>query len=231
MAPSQPDIPSTQREPKAYLWVSDRKYKPLVFDEIQQRMKDRLDRLEIEQDSVVKRYAAIADADPNHLSSFIVSACRYCHGHDHAYQWRTEREFNDAFTSWAAQPEEKKAITDAPDNSGGYGYSLKLPPHEDCPECEGFGVPRIVFKDTTRLPEQSRRLYAGVKQTANGIEVMQHDQMKALDALARHTGAFEKDNQQKNAGNAIANLIEDVNKRGSKAPINPDVEQRGDDAG
>lgn len=34
------------------------------------------------------------------------------------------------------------------DPQGGYGYDLNLAPHPDCPECDGHGIPRVVFKDT-----------------------------------------------------------------------------------
>lgn len=60
-----------------------------------------------------------------------------------------------------------------------------------CPVCRGEGtIPDPWFADTREVPEQARRLFAGVKVTKEGIEVKTHDQMRALEMVARHLGMF-----------------------------------------
>lgn len=44
--------------------------------------------------------------------------------------------------------------------------------------------------DTAKLTGPARLLYAGVKATKYGVEVLMHDQMKALEMVARHLGMF-----------------------------------------
>jgi phage terminase small subunit len=57
-------------------------------------------------------------------------------------------------------------------------------------EYDENGVGRTIIADTRTLSPQARMLYAGVKQTKDGIEVKMHDQLKALEMAARHLGMF-----------------------------------------
>lgn len=49
-----------------------------------------------------------------------------------------------------------------------------------------------------------------------------HDKLRALQALAEHTGVYDK--RDKNQANALANAFADIWARGSKAPIRKDGE-------
>lgn len=49
---------------KAYMWVSDRKTKPHVFDEIQRRKEKTAAKLEITRERVMAEYARLAFSDP-----------------------------------------------------------------------------------------------------------------------------------------------------------------------
>jgi phage terminase small subunit len=139
-------------------------------------------RTEITQDMVLKRYWEIATADPNDLVQYRRLCCRHCWGKGHAYQW-TETEFVKA---------QLEAGDDSPlDASGGYGFDINREPHPACPECGGVGKGKVHVSDTRKLRGSSRLLYAGVKVGKEGLEVKMHDQLKALDAVARHIG-FDK---------------------------------------
>lgn len=148
----------------------------------------------------LSEYLAVWNADPNELGSVRVGCCRYCHGYEHGYQWR-EREYLEKLRSQeVAQAQLRRRGKDEteiheleplPDCSGGLDFDPMAEPHPDCPECGGEGVPRVVAKDTTLLSESGRKLFAGIKLTKFGPEVMVHDRLKALESAARIIGAFE----------------------------------------
>lgn len=58
-------------------------------------------KLKIEHTDILDRYWRIATGDVNDIVSVERHACRYCHGQDHAYQWKTEREYREAFDAAA----------------------------------------------------------------------------------------------------------------------------------
>jgi hypothetical protein len=60
-------------------------------------------------------------------------ACRNCHGIGHEYQW-TEREYMRELDRALA------AGIAAPDLKGGFGYSKKRAPFDECPACHGDGI-------------------------------------------------------------------------------------------
>lgn len=138
------------------------------------------------------RLIETASADPNELIGLRVGCCRFCHGDGHRYQWR-EREYLEACSTVEARngsPKRTGEEEPLPDPAGGFGYDHTLPPHDECPECRGEGVERIVARDTTKLSRGARMLYRGVKQTRNGIEVVLADQDKALQDAIRILGGF-----------------------------------------
>lgn len=135
----------------------------------------------------------VASADPNELIGLRVGCCRYCHGDGHRYQWR-EREYLEAVADVERRQARLKEGDDAiplPDPAGGFDYDHTRPPHDECPECRGEGVERIVARDTTKLSRGARMLYRGVKRTNNGIEILLADQGKALENAIRIIGGFD----------------------------------------
>ena len=130
---------------------------------------------------LMQDWADIATADPNELVSYIRTACRHCHGEGHAYQWINEAEY-------ARTVSESGKI---PDISGGMGYDEYADPHPRCPECSGKGEGRGFIHGTRKLTTQGRKLYAGIKQTKDGVQVLMHDQNRARENLARCFGAFK----------------------------------------
>lgn len=160
--------------------------KPHVAEEIARLMAVRSERVAVTADMVLERWWKIATADPNDLIQFRRTACRYCYGVDHAYQWQDAEELERA----------KKAAAIAagkyspPDEAGGLGFVRTADPHPACPKCNGEGFGGIHANDTRRLKGPAALLYAGAKETKDGFEIKMIDQAKALENVARHLGMF-----------------------------------------
>lgn len=177
-----------------------------VFDtpRVQARIKELIDAAAAPTittiTEVLQRLLLIATADPNELMSVKMGCCRFCHGDQHLYQWR-EREFTEACVRVERVNEQrarlgaKKGTFDEPfpDIGGGFDYDHTREPHPFCPECRGEGVHRVLVKDTDMLSPAGRALFAGVKQTATGLEIKTMDQTKALELVGKILGAFKDD--------------------------------------
>lgn len=145
-------------------------------------------------DAVLQRLWLIATADPNEIIEHRRTCCRYCHGDGHRYHW-TQSELDAAR---AAHAEGKNA--DQPfDPQGGPGYDPRRPPVPRCPECFGDGVGAVYVRDTRELSPAGRALWAGVKQTKDGVEARLNDQQAALVTVARHLGMFTDTGANKDA--------------------------------
>lgn len=167
---------------------------PEVKAKVQKAMDERRERTGIATDAVVDRLWAIATADPRELIELYRSCCRYCYGTDHRYQ-RTRGEMERDRAQHDADNEARVKANEPErpfDEQGGIGYNPKNDPHPDCPECFGDGVERVVAKDTRDLSPSARLLYAGVKTTQHGLQVLTHDQKATLVDCGRHLGIFKE---------------------------------------
>lgn len=164
---------------------------------IQKAMDKRAAKVEITADMVLRRWWDIATADPNDLIHLRRLACRYCHGIDHQYQWVDEEEYAQAVKEAVDQAEaiskelDKPVSEILPKEDGGYGFDRLADPHPNCPQCRGEGRPDLHIEDTRKLKGGAKLLYAGLKQTKAGLEVVMQDQAKALENVARHLGMFK----------------------------------------
>lgn len=149
---------------------------------------------------ILKEWYDIATADPNELSSNMRRCCRYCYGRGHLYQWKDGQQFADAFASWARTPTKERG--ECPNDEGGYGFNFTFRPHPECTECRGEGIQDTFFADTRNLSPKGRKLFAGIKQTANGMQVLTRDQDAALLNLAKFHGMFVEKHQHTGAGGA-----------------------------
>lgn len=71
-----------------------------------------------------------------------------------------------------------------------------LPPNPECKKCSGAGENlEVAITPTRLLTGAARRLYAGAKQTKDGIEIKMRDQDAALKSLANYLG-MEKNDQR-----------------------------------
>lgn len=135
---------------------------------------------------IVEIWQDIATADPNELMSNLRRCCRHCYGRGHHYQWKDKAEF--AYVLGQALKSKGKDKQDIPSDEGGYGFNFTFRPHPECSECKGEGHLDTFFADTRTLSRAGRRLYAGVKQTAQGMQVVTRDQDAALANLAKFYG-------------------------------------------
>lgn len=147
----------------------------------------RSQRTSITADDVLRRFWLIASADPRELVEYRRTCCRFCHSINHEYQ-RTQAELDRDRRSW--EKAQTKSSKEEFDVAGGVGYNATKPPHAGCPECFGEGVERVYIHDTRRLSPAAVALYAGVKQTKDGLEVKLQNQLDALGSVAKHLGMF-----------------------------------------
>lgn len=173
---------------------------PAVAAEIARVRKDLELAITYDVATMIRREAEIAFADPRELVSHHVDCCRHCYGRGHLYQ-RTAAEMERAREAHAKQVRLAKSDPRVKpgrfDEQGGIGFDPRLPPVEDCPECFGRGVRQTLVHDTRHLSPAAAALYAGVKETKDGIQVLMQDQAAARERVERHLGAFEKDNRQR----------------------------------
>lgn len=147
-------------------------------------------RTQITHDMVLERWWQLATADPNELTQLRREPCRFCHGVGHAYQWVDVEEYRRAFMEAMAAAHRRKRAAEPPSDAGGFGFTTKRDPHPECPSCNGEGLARPFFADTRKLKGPAALLFAGVRQTRDGIEIKMHDQARALENVARHLGMW-----------------------------------------
>jgi phage terminase small subunit len=95
-------------------------------------------------------------------------------------------------------------------------------PNEECTACRGEGVGVTHVNDTRFLSPKGRALFAGIKETRDGIQVLMRDQDGAIDRLARILGVFKADNEQKAQplAEAVAQLVGEIHGMGgARLPI------------
>lgn len=192
-----------------------------VQELVRQKMAAVEKRAEVKAADVLQQAMGIVMADVNDLVEFRRRCCRHCYGIDYGYQ-RTIAEMNAARRQYeknrraCKNQEQLDALGDF-DELGGIGYDARKPPVSECTTCWGDGVGDALFKATADLPPAARALYAGVKQTKDGFQMLTVDKNAAMDKLFRHFGLYEKDNKQ--TANAITDLLGYVAQRGGKLPI------------
>ena len=169
---------------------------PKVTTRIKELLREQTRELYVDAEFVLREWVTIALADPTELMETRHDACRYCWGEGHAYQWRDEAEYCEAVAAVldcnnakaqrkGSAPEEPLPMFD-----GGVGFKKSRGPHPDCPKCEGVGELFVYLADMRKVSPAGRKLFAGVKQTANGIEIKTRDQTAALESIARHLGMY-----------------------------------------
>ena len=166
--------------------------KPQIQLAIEKARREQQERTGITADRVLREIAAVALADARELVEVKTGCCRCCYGDGHKYQ-RTVGEMNRDREAWVEKGKNPAEF----DEAGGIGFNPLLLPKDDCPICGGDGQARTVLKDTRYLSANAAALYAGAKQTKDGIEIKMHSKLDALEKLAKHVGLYEKDNSQR----------------------------------
>jgi len=152
-----------------------------------ERLQKKLEQVEADEPFVLQKWFDIIRADVNEVVQHRRTCCRYCHGEDGGYQ-RTRQERRRDYNAWKTSPE---SLVDEFDELGGVGYDSTLAPNPGCSECFGEGVSNVHVADTRDLTPAASALYAGVKQTKDGVEVKLHSKEKALELMARHFGMLK----------------------------------------
>lgn len=148
---------------------------------VEKRKAELLAKFEASVEFVLREWMDVATADPRELIHTRIGCCRYCWGIDHKREWM-EHEYATALN---------EALLNnflPPDFEGGLGYSPTREPNVGCPKCKGEGMPRTWIQDSRKLSPKAAKLFAGVKQTKDGIEIKMRDQDKARDNIAKYLG-------------------------------------------
>ena len=154
---------------------------PEIEEAIEERKIEIAIHAKIDAAWVLRQWHDIATADPNELMTLRRVCCRHCHGFGNQYQW-TEAEYS------AAVDKAVDSGKPAPDGMGGFGFNINAVPAPDCPECGGLGEELVHIADTRTLKGSARRLYAGVKKTKDGVQILTRDQDAAMANISRYLG-------------------------------------------
>ena len=187
---------------------------PKIAAAIQKAKDERAERTGITADRALQEVWGILTADARELVEYRVGACRHCWGEDFGYQ-RTTRELERDRARHEQKVQKGEAEGDF-DEKGGDGFNANAAPNAECPECFGDGHGRVILKDTSKLSRQAVSLYAGVKQTKEGLEVKFHSKDGAAEKMFKHLGLYEVDNKQKT--DPMADFLAELSARGSRLP-------------
>ncbi|WP_410512060.1 terminase small subunit [Paenibacillus sp. BR2-3] len=178
-----------------------------VQEAIQEAMNKRAAKVEVTAEMVLQHWLDVATADPNEIIHHRRICCRHCFGHGHEYQWIDTAEYEQAVN--AAKLSAKKGKPPVlPSDYGGYGFDPTIRPHPKCPSCNGEGHGQLHAADTRYLSPGAKKLYAGAKYTANGLEIKLNDQEQAWDRIARHLGMYKDELKLK--GELTIKKLEDL---------------------
>lgn len=173
---------------------------PSVASYIEQMKTDAEFVAELSVAWVLKQYMQIATADVNELIESRRVCCRYCHGVDFKYQWVSADEWAEELAHVMdsnarlekSRAQDKPSPRVLPSFDGGDGFHANREPHEGCPHCFGNGSQYTFVHDTRKLKGSAKLLYAGIKQTKDGVQVLMRNQDAALDYLAKYLGIDKK---------------------------------------
>jgi len=176
---------------------------PDIEQKITELKIERMEKLDIKTEDVLRLLWQTASADPNELVEVRRVCCRYCYGADHRYtftpaEWENVQARHRIACEQAEQT--NQPIPPEPDVKGGIHFDQRVPPADDCPECFGFGEEKLIIKDTKQLTEAGRRLYAGAKVSQRGIEILTHSRDKNLELIGRHLAMFTDNTNHLNNG-------------------------------
>ena len=163
--------------------LADVRVQKLVQVEIERVSKE----CQLEAVDILRDWLDVATADPSRLQSIRHVNCRHCWGVSHLYQWK-EREYAEAIDAEIKAARKEKREPELPDCGGGFGFRRTREPNPNCPECEGEGVEDVRIADLESLTGPEKKLFAGIKLTLNGPEVVMRDQDKARDNIAKYLG-------------------------------------------
>lgn len=167
-----------------------------VAEAIAEAKKKRSERVEVDQDAILRTVLAAIHTDRNGLTQYRRVCCRYCFGEGHRYQ-RTAGEMERDREAWAEKVAAHKADPKRRpnpgrfDKQGGTGYHKLRDPHPECPECFGEGIGEAFVNDTRHLTPEQRAIFEGVEQTRDGLRIKTFDLGRATELAMRHAGMLQ----------------------------------------
>jgi phage terminase small subunit len=222
---TQAAIRAGYSEKTASVIASENLCKPNIAAAIEKSRQKTANKLEITRERVLQEAWGILTADVNDLVEYRRRCCRHCHGIDFGFQRtvqemsRDRAEYENAKRKAIAKDAKAAAFYDDFDEKGGIGYDARLAPNPDCTECWGDGIGDAFFKPTADLSPAARALYAGVKQTKDGFQMLTIDKMGAMEKLFKHLNLY--DAEIKAQTNPLTELLTAIAQRGGKLPIKP----------
>lgn len=165
--------------------------KPAIASAVRAAMAKLSAKTDISAERVVREAWNTLTADPREFMEYRVGCCRHCWGKGFLRQ-RTDGEFETAreANALANRTLDEKRKPGPFEVQGGSGFDLKRDANPQCPDCGGEGRGRTVFKDTRNVSPAALSLFAGIKETKEGLEIKLHDKGAAMDKLFRHFGIY-----------------------------------------
>lgn len=157
--------------------------KPEIRYLIQKEMAKHAQRISLKGDEIARYWQQIAYAE---LPLPDVGCCRYCHGMDHDYQftlneWRVARGSHILAQMKKPQRDRKEF-----DERGGIGFDRTLPPHPECPECNGLGINYPMVIDRDKLTPAQRAAMDEVRVMKDGsVSLRMRDRSRAMENLQK----------------------------------------------
>lgn len=141
-------------------------------------------RTNVTVEDVLQHWVDIALADPNELVQHRRTCCRWCYGIGFNYQWVEIIYYRECAKAIQTNKE-------TPDGSGGFGFDGNRAPNSSCPVCFGEGVSQVFLADTRFLKGPAKLLYAGIKQTKDGLQILMRDQDDAMRNIGKFLNMFK----------------------------------------
>lgn len=195
--------------PRATAGASELMTDPRIAALINERKAQRLKEAGLSQGEILAELVNVVTGDPRELMEFRRGACRHCWGAGFLYH-RTPAEYSRDVEQYLA---EQQAIArkdgrnvdgSDPDVTGvrfkvqgGIGYNRTKAANPECPECFGEGEGYSYPKDSRGLSPAAARLFAGVKQTKDGLEIKTRNVDKNVELLMRHAGMLADKDKDK----------------------------------
>lgn len=204
---------------------SENLHKPEVQAAVAKLAHKRSEKTGLTAERVLETLAATAFGDVRKLIEYRRTCCRHCWGLNNGYQ-RTVGEMGRHHDNFVEEERRRKRVYDRESKredfdgdpweerefseQGGIGWDPRKDPNAACQECFGAGEATVYLHDTRNLDEGARALYAGVKQTKDGIQVLINSQDRARELLGKHLNLFVDRTELTGPGGAPITVIIDT---------------------
>ena len=188
--------------------------KDRVKKELNRKVKERADKLDMEGEDVLRAWVEIVNLDVNDIQQIRVIPCPYCYSTNGLPQYSAEdkeqefKRFRGALMDGIGGGFVKSVKKKKDENGETQEINVGLPefpgfggietldeskkPNPNCPYCGGRGRPKVVYMDTTQLSPIARKMFGGFELVKGDIRVIMPNKEKALENLAKAFGLFRE---------------------------------------